>query len=469
MFGLSTFERSVLVVTLAAEIDLKYERLFSYLQDDVTKKRPTVDLALRLLCSTLSEQLAARQAFAMDAPLLRWELIALGDDPGVRHPVLRSRYLKLDERIAAYLLGDDALDPRLASLAIPVPVDGHLNTGVCERLMHWSRRWTEAGGIPVGTEPLVLFHGSYGTGRRAAAAFLAKSLGRPCLLLDLARHSGDVAELRHTLRLAEREALLTGALLCFYQVDRFLQRDPTSEQEQDAFVHALAHGRAPTALLGERTWEPARLVDRRPFLRMEMPETTYGERRERWADCLAGTVAALGDRELSALAGRFQLTAGQIEDALLRARTLAWARDPLHGQMTPEDVDAACRTQSQHRLDTLARKLTPRYSWSDIVLRSQELSTLRLITAMIRQRAVVYGEWGFDRKLAMGKGVMALFAGPSGTGKTMAAEIIAGDLGLDLYKIDLSAVVNKYVGETEKNLERMFTEAKSSDADPVLR
>ena len=99
VFDLSPFERSVIVVALASELDLKYERLFGYLQDDVTKKRPTVDLVLRLLCSTVSERLHARQAFTMEAPLLRWDLITLAEDPGARHPVLLARYLKLDERI----------------------------------------------------------------------------------------------------------------------------------------------------------------------------------------------------------------------------------------------------------------------------------------------------------------------------------------------------------------------------------
>src|SRR5439155_15703157 len=141
-----------------------------------------------------------------------------------------------------------------------------------------------------------------------------------------------------------------------------------------------------------------------------------------------------------------------------------WARGARHGRLSAEDIDAACRTQAQHHLGALARQLTPRYTWEDIVLPPPQLASLRLIGTMIRQRSVVYGEWGFDRKLALGKGVIALFAGPSGTGKTMAAEILAHDLGLDLYKIDLSAVVNKFIGETEKNLEKLFSEAQDSDA-----
>jgi AAA+ superfamily predicted ATPase len=456
-FRLSAFERDVIIVALAAEIDLRYERVFAYLQDDVTKKRPTVDLALRLLGSTSTDHLAARQAFTPSAPLLRWQLINLVEEPGARHPVLPARSLKIDDRIADFLVGVNTIDSRLSALAAGIPADDGLTAGVRDRLTQWAARWTDAGF-------LILLHGSYGTGRRAAAGFLANAFGRPCLLLDMNRRAGGDAELRQILRLAEREALLTGALLCLCHVEHLLLPDASREAEAAVFVDALARSRTPTVLIGERLWEPARGLDGRTFYSFEMPETTYGERRLRWAAALQHVDAPLDDRDINALAGRFRLTAGQIQDAILRARTLARTRDPLHGRLTCEDIDAACRTQSQHRLDTLARKLTPRYSWNDIVLAPQELNTLRLITSMIRQRAVVYGEWGFDRKLAMGKGVMALFAGPSGTGKTMAAEIIARDLGLDLYKIDLSAVVNKYVGETEKNLERMFQEAKHSDA-----
>ena len=459
LFGLSPIERQVLVVALAAELDLKYERLFAYLQDDVTKRRPAVDLVLRLLCPTLAERLAARAMFDVDAPLLRWELIALQEDPPARHAVLLSRQVKLDDRIAAYLLGVEAIDSNLASLVAELPVPGGAPAAVRERLQQWAQQWAAV----KDAEPLFLFHGRYGTGRRAAAAFLAARLGRACLLLDLSGLPSGEQVLGRILKLADREALLRGALLCLYHVDHLLRPDPVREAEQRAFARALARGCAAAVLIGEQEWEPAHGLDRREFVRLEMPETTYAERRARWTTGLAD-VAGFDEREISALAGRFRLTPGQIADAVDRASTLAWMRDPVRGHMAPEDITAACRSQSQHRLDALARKLTPRYGWNDIVLRNQELSSLRLITSMIRQRAVVYGEWGFDRKLAMGKGVIALFAGPSGTGKTMAAEIIANDLGLDLYKIDLSAVVNKYVGETEKNLERLFAEARNSDA-----
>jgi AAA+ superfamily predicted ATPase len=463
LFGLSELERDTLVVCLAAEFDLKYERLYAYLQDDVTKKRPTVDLVMRLLCPTMEARLAARRSFTPGAPLLRWNLVTLNDDPGARRPVLLARYLKLDERIADYLLGADEIDSRLAPLV--VTQDAERAIGLAPNIRTQLERWSEGWGSRwASTAPVILLHGRYGTGKRTAAKFLAATLGRPLLLLnatDLV--TGDLA-LDQGLKLAEREALLTNAVLGWFDVDALLHPEPGAESAHREFVQELARGQVATVLLAEKAWEAARSLEGRPFLRLELPEPTYAERRDLWAAGLNGATSRLPDAELSTLAGRFRLTLGQIHDALARARTLAWTRDPLNGHLTLTDIDAACRTQAQHRLGALARKLDPHYTWDDIVLPRPQLSMLRLICTTVRHRPVVYDDWGFDRKLSLGKGLIALFAGLSGTGKTMAAEIIARDLGLDLYKIDLATVVSKYIGETEKNLERIFSEAQDSDA-----
>jgi SpoVK/Ycf46/Vps4 family AAA+-type ATPase len=162
-----------------------------------------------------------------------------------------------------------------------------------------------------------------------------------------------------------------------------------------------------------------------------------------------------------ALAGQFQLTTGQIRDAVASARDMAaQCGQPLDR----EHLYAAARAHSNPRLSSLARKIVPRYTWQDIVLPDDQLALLREIVATVRGRPQVLDEWGVGVKLVSSRGVTALFSGPPGTGKTMAAEIIAGELGLDLYKIDLSTVVSKYIGETEKNLERIFAEAECSNA-----
>src|SRR4030095_4285457 len=168
--------------------------------------------------------------------------------------------------------------------------------------------------------------------------------------------------------------------------------------------------------------------------------------------------------DISALASKFKFTGGQIRDAAATAENLARFRDSEAVAVTMPDLYDACRLHSNQKLASLARKITPKYAWDDIVLPGDRLDQLREICNHVKYHERVYSQWGFDRKLSLGKGLSILFAGPSGTGKTMAADIIAGALGLDLYKIDLSIVVSKYIGETEKNLSQIFTEAETSNS-----
>lgn len=170
------------------------------------------------------------------------------------------------------------------------------------------------------------------------------------------------------------------------------------------------------------------------------------------------------DVDLNDLANKFRLSGGQIRDAVATARNLALWRAPEDGVVTAEDIYSACRRQSRHGLNILARKIDPTYDWDDIVLPKDQMEQLCEICSYVKHYHTVYGNWGFGRKLSRSRGLNILFAGPSGTGKTMAAEIMANELGLDLYRIDLSAIVSKYIGETEKNLDRIFREGQSSNA-----
>jgi SpoVK/Ycf46/Vps4 family AAA+-type ATPase len=212
------------------------------------------------------------------------------------------------------------------------------------------------------------------------------------------------------------------------------------------------------------------------LIRVIFPRPSYALRRALWnhfhhegngtgddSDEAAPEPEALAEWT-AAVAGRFRLTGGQIRDAAVDAWHRARQRPPGQRSVTIEDLFAASRARTSGQLIDLAKKITPRHSWADMVLPNDQIAQLHEMCDQMSFRPIVLGEWGFDRKLSLGKGLNALFAGPSGTGKTMAAEVIAGDLGLDLYKIDLSTVTSKYVGETEKNLERIFLAARNSNA-----
>jgi SpoVK/Ycf46/Vps4 family AAA+-type ATPase len=192
---------------------------------------------------------------------------------------------------------------------------------------------------------------------------------------------------------------------------------------------------------------------------IEIPVPDYGMRKQIWAQYLSGK---LREEEVSALANTFKFSAGQIKDAIASAENLAvlQAREDI----TVEDLYEGCRAQSNKKLSALAKRIEPKYTWDDLILPEDKKEQLKEVKNYIKNKGVVYHDWGFDTKLSLGKGLNVLFHGASGTGKTMAAEVIASALGLDLYKIDLSLVVSKYIGETEKNLNRIFKEAEQSNA-----
>jgi MoxR-like ATPase len=458
LFQLTPIDVDALLICLAPELDLRYQRLYAYLQDDMTRAHPSVDLALNLLCPSLEAKLAARGRFAAAAPLFKHHLLHVFDDPAQPQPSLLGKGLKVDERVAGYLLGADDLDARLLSYARHIApqarLDDLLLPADLKRRLNLLVRGSTGEGL------VLYFQGGYGLGKQTAAEALCRELGRGLLVVDgeeLLRVK-DVA-FDTLARLVGREALLLDANLYWTGFDALLADDKGAWCQ--ALLRQLAERPGLAFLAGETAWEPSGDCWQRPFIRVEFPRPGAAERQALWAGALDGSGPEL---DLAALASRFRLGGGQIRDAAATARNLARWRDPEACQVSMADLFAACRLQSNRKLAALAQKITPHYTWDDIVLPRDRMAQLREICHQLKYRATVYEAWGFDRKLSLGKGLAVLFAGPSGTGKTMAAEVMAHALELELYKIDLSMVVSKYIGETEKNLARIFAEAETSNA-----
>jgi SpoVK/Ycf46/Vps4 family AAA+-type ATPase len=232
-------------------------------------------------------------------------------------------------------------------------------------------------------------------------------------------------------------------------------------------------------MAGARPWFAAQ---RRAFdvVTVAFPLPEFEARRTEWRTNLEARDLSIDASTLDALADRFRMSTVQIADAVssacnraaLRASSNTGTSTPASFEVTGEaaasptidDLCAGARAQSGDALAALAHRIEPRYGWEDLVLPFDSLAQLHEICQRVTHRHRVLGEWGFDRKLSLGKGVNALFVGPPGTGKTMAAEIIANELRLDLYRIDLAGVVSKYIGETEKNLDRVFSAAENANA-----
>jgi AAA+ superfamily predicted ATPase len=478
LFDLDLFDLRTVLTCLAAELHMAYSGLYAYIQDDVTRKHATVDLVLRLWCDGLADQLAARARFHAGAPLRRHRLVQGADDSGPG-PLLTNA-LALDPRIVSFLLGSQELDPALygvARLLAPAaggggegPADtggqsaeiAHL-AGLAAPLFAQTVAWPAA---PDTDSPglLVVLTGPERGAKQEAARRLTAHLGCPLLLIDAPQllATEGAPSLAARVDLAFREALLQPAVLFWRDADALLTPDPALVRVQATFRAALA-GWPGCCLVDLAHDQPLAWSNPGPtILRLDFPLPSTQERRRLWTQALDGRVPLAPDVDLDLLAGSFRLSRTEIAAAAAAARhTAAW-----HGAggITMRELFHACRAHSNQQLGLLARKIQPHYTWRDLVLPADRLAQLREMCNVVRYAPQVYELWGFDRKLSYGKGVNVLFSGAPGTGKTMAAEVLATDLGLDLYKVDLSSVVSKYIGETEKNLDQIFREARTSNA-----
>lgn len=470
-FGLAAFDLDVMLLALAPELDLRYERLYAYLQDDVTRKRPTVDLALNLFSGSTEEKLALRSRFSPGAPLARHELARLFAEPGTVEAPLLARYVKLDEQIVHLLLGHSQLDSRLANFArLTIPParsgepDSTLNESLAARLAALAVRSQRE------QKPLRLyFEGPETSDKQRAAEAVAQTVQARLLTVRIKSIAEAPSDPNSLLRLVFREAWLTGAVLFLDGIDA-LRREERSSGYQ-TLLELLAMQPGVTILSGAQPWLPSAYAAGVLAVRFGVLDPAAGG--SSWQEHLAAARVEISAAEVDLLASRYRLTSSQIADAVASAVTLArWrsAANQKNGQesgdvhVTVDDLCAAARSETGHELSRLARKVRPRQTWTDIVLPEDQMDQLREVCDCAKHWQTVFRAWGFDRKLSLGKGLNVLFSGPPGTGKTMAAEVLANELQLDLYKIDLSQVVSKYIGETERNLDRVFTAAENSNA-----
>ncbi len=425
-FDLVPADVELLLVALAPDLDPRFERLFGYLHDDVSRRRASVGLALEL-GGQGADGVLDRDRLGPLAPLIAGHLLLVED---LDRPSL-TRSLRVPDRVAAHLLGDNSPDPVVdALLATTIAVDAPQVDAV-------------ARGLDAGLPLVYLEERAGASGRSLGCTALARS-GREYIALDLTRLAA-ADEPVVIAAAASREARLRGAGLVVGPVEPLAERGT-------AAVRAFAELPGPVILVGGRAWDPA--WSREPPLVLEAPVPDVEARHDLWVRSLNGDTPEGFDPAVATIA--FRLAPEQIDRAARAARRTALAAG--HA-MTVEDVSAGARAQNAAGLERLARRIVPSVGWEDLVLPVVVEQQLRELVARARHREQVVGEWRMGTKGARGLGITALFAGDSGTGKTMSAEVLAGDLGFDVYVIDLSTVVDKYIGETEKNLDRIFTEA----------
>ncbi|MGK7894355.1 MAG: ATP-binding protein [Xenococcus sp. (in: cyanobacteria)] len=468
-FNLSELDLDLILIALAPEIDLRYERLYAYLQDDVTRKRPSVDLALNLLCPSAEAKLLQRAHFAPDAPLIKHDLLHLIPDPHQVKPPILSHYLKLDDQVVHFLLKQKGLEPRLGSwcqlLDCPTVEDKSPIRDDIKQIL--PKLVTQAENTD---QHLILyFSGLYSTEKRQVAIAFTAQLKRRLLIANLAQASAVKEDFDQLLKLLFREACFQNAILYLDSLE-VLQ---TKEQhlQYKSLLNKVTEAKDLVILSGVQSWV-ATFTDSKIVITLPFPTPNFFQRRVHWQANLESKGITLSDRQLDTLANRFRLSSAQINGAVTNACHQALWRgasefdELLNNTIKPNlnDLLAAARDQSGNNLTGLASKVKSKYNWEDIVLPSDQLAQLKEICNQAKYRHIVYETWGFNRKLSIGKGLNVLFSGPPGTGKTMAAEVIANELQLELYKIDLSQVVSKYIGETEKNLNQIFMTAETANA-----
>ncbi len=476
---LSDFERQVLLLCVAMELDPGIARLCAKALDNSHQPYPTFALALSLFDEP------AWDALSWERPLRYWRLIEIHQS-GVQP--LTTSGLRVDERILNYVKGLNSLDDRLASLLMPLETEEWdvklppSQKAVVETIVLQLRQTHRGQRLPI-----IQLVGADSLSKQLIAQQVAAQLDRYLYRLSVELLPTQTGELETISRLWHRESLLLP--LALYLDAQEVDGKPTTEGQALPLHRFLTRS---GGLLFLSTREVRQNLGL-PTIVVDVEKPTPTEQNATWTEALGG----VADSSPQLLASQFNLNLVKIEqiarqvlgempsqeedltppaplpckgrgeeDSPLlvgeglgeRFHESAW-RKTLRGKLW-----SACLASTRPQLDTLAQRLDPKATWDDIVLPAEETNLLHQIADQIRQRNLVYQQWGFHNRMNRGMGISALFAGESGTGKTMAAEVIANDLRLNLYRIDLSAVVNKYIGETEKNLRRLFDAAEDGGA-----
>ncbi len=468
-FGLTPLERDAFLLALLPDLDRKYEKIFGYLRDDITRVRPTEELLRRVLAAGTTDPLSLTGLFAPRGTLRRELLVRL--EGGSTRP---GREARIPSAVVSYLLeGDDAtgeLETEGTFVRPTTDLDDVAGIGTHRSQLRSISNQLAGTNKPPRSPDRFEFVACTGPDVRRACLAIEAVAGRvdvPLYRIDADELLDEPVETK--VGALARDARLRGAPLHLYGVSALeaQERDEQAEVEHETrvdrqvpsfedVVSELAEIPCHVFVSGDVLMSATQqsILDRHRLTRIPFERPGYEQRRAIWKD-IGGVPDSI---DLETLAGLFRLTRGEIEDAVATAATIA------EGAPSRADFEQACRMHSESALDRCAQRLEPAYDWNDIVLPPDTLAHLQEVAAGIRHRGTVYEQWGFEEKFSLGNGINLLFTGPPGTGKTMAAEVIAADVGLSLYKLDLSSILSKYIGETEKNLGRVFDQAEHSNA-----
>ncbi|HEY1817883.1 MAG TPA: AAA family ATPase [Kofleriaceae bacterium] len=465
VFWLEPIDVAIVSILLAPELDHDLERAFAFAIDDFTRKRIDVGFLARLLgvaddaaIDHHGSRFAGHDRVLMrldeGAPLRRHAVVALAAITEQTPGSMRS--IRLADRIVAFLRGHDTVDELVRGSVRVTREPAMLGAVVmAPELVTQIRR--ALGGV-VGAAPRLLLAGPEGAGRAMVVEALLAERDIGAVRIDLGTIASE-DRIGERFAAAIREAALRDAAAILEGGASF--KDDVPRALAQAIADAAGGLGVPLvfALSTRPSWLAHLVPD---LIELDVPAPSFRERLELWRRALPPPVAEAAD--LETVAARYAFTGATIVRVAHRAETGAKLRDPHAPKVSLEDLGDAARLTFSHRLGGMAQRIPTGFKWDDLVLPQETLDSVREVVRFARYRPILLEDWGFAAKLPYGRGVSAILAGPPGTGKTMVAQLLANELGFDLYRIDLSQVVNKYIGETEKNLARIFEEAESSHA-----
>ncbi len=447
LFDLSLFERDILLLCAGIELDSDFAQLCAAAQGDLQRSYPTFNLALAVLANPYW--------FALSpvAPLRYWRLIDV--EPGRS---LISSPLRIDERILHYLVGLSYLDKRLADLFQPLSTSTPLLPSHQTIAQEIVTAWSSSLEDDAAELPIIQLCGAEIASKRSIATAIGTLTDHHIFLLQATALPTATSELEEILHLWRREVALDNNILLL----DCQGVDSADAVRNGIITHVIEANKGPLIISSRErhTWS------QHPLLTFDVQKPTADEQGAIWQAALGDKAAALNG-QLDRLVSHFSLNETAIHAVWSGAqgRLASIEKDePASAENVAAAVWEMCRVQARPKLGDLARPIEASATWDDLIVPDLQLSILQEIAMHMRQRRQVYETWGFASKTTRGLGISALFVGGSGVGKTMAAEVLANELQLDLYRIDLSAMVSKYIGETEKNLSRIFDAAEEGGA-----
>jgi AAA+ superfamily predicted ATPase len=456
-FSLSWFEKQILIMSLAAELHPKYEKVYGLIVDDISIKYPTMETALKILFDEQQEFIRNKREWINGGCLQKY---LLADSPWNQYA--QSQEIRLNTRIVYYLLGIDKLSHihdnyidiyESDSVLSPILIDTELQ----EKLRN---HYTTA--IQENETVIINLEGAYGTGKTFQLLHLCQSFNRRLMIIDMKLFHSEI----------EPERLIN-SLICEFILQNAVPALKLPENIDDKIISGLVRLKTQIIkehsmgevifIISEESIKKYSIGQKNKIIYFQLKLPCEYDRKLIWQ--AAGKHYKFKKSiNWGEFASKFRFTPGQIRDTLELAYINAVSGRNKSDGIDTKSLASACYQNGKAHLITKAKKIEAKYHWDDIILPDDAKNLLKDACNQMKFRQTVFGEWGFEKRLSYGKGLSILFSGPPGTGKTMSAQVVANELQLELYKVDIAKLVSKYIGDTEKNLEGIFDEAQLSNA-----